>query len=459
MNPYDTTLQLNDEQENALRTMLIRRDNCLLTGEAGTGKSLLVSEFQERYKFNLVSLALNEFDAMSIGGETVQSFFGFKTDTLNPDEIEKPTPERIEIWNCLDAILIDGFTMLRHDTLDKINRILKEYRPSYKRYQPFAGVRIIGIGDLSQLPPVRNDAQQLLIPDKENITDYIFYSDVWSTAHFNIINLSTVYRQADPFFLKIISRMRCGKRHIIPNGSSPTERKVLNTFDVINQRCFKPKKPNAIRICLSPQRAQKIHEMEMHDLNDSGDVFTGHITGDFRNDATFPDINLLIKRNMQVMLRADQYTSFDKIECRNGDIGTVVDYRLGENPVLMIRLNTGKILNVFPHTWYSFRHEIFLNEKIHPPKIVKLKAVGSYTQFPVIPAYALTLREALSIPLKSIHLDLENGCTLPGELYSAFSRVRSFDDLTLEKPVTWSDFKIDNRVLLILDACDALTLH
>ena len=51
----------------------------------------------------------------------------------------------------LELLIIDEVSMLRADTLDMINTVLKSIRGSSA---PFGGVQVLFIGDLLQLPPV-----------------------------------------------------------------------------------------------------------------------------------------------------------------------------------------------------------------------------------------------------------------------------------------------------------------
>ena len=53
--------------------------------------------------------------------------------------------------------------------------------------------------------------------------------------------------------------------------------------------------------------------------------------------------------------------------------------------------------------------------------------------------YATTIHKAQGSTLERVHIDIGRGCWKSGQLYVALSRVRHLDDLTLERPVNYSD--------------------
>lgn len=63
----------------------------------------------------------------------------------------------------MELLIIDEVSMLRCDTLDAIDTILRTLRKN--RNEPFGGVQLLLIGDLFQLPPVVKEEEWALLND------------------------------------------------------------------------------------------------------------------------------------------------------------------------------------------------------------------------------------------------------------------------------------------------------
>ena len=74
------------EQEAALQEML-SGTNVFLTGEAGTGKSTIIKEFERRTPKNCVFLAPTGIAAVNIGGSTIHSFLRFAPGLMSEDSL------------------------------------------------------------------------------------------------------------------------------------------------------------------------------------------------------------------------------------------------------------------------------------------------------------------------------------------------------------------------------------
>ena len=150
-NPFNN-IDITEEFESALTAMTHGPSFLFITGKAGTGKSTLLSYFRNQTTKRIAVLAPTGVAALHIKGETIHSFFRFKPNITIQDAYKKGCAiKNTAFYETLDIIIIDEISMVRADLMDCIDHFL---RGALQTHQSFGGKRVIGIGDLYQLPPI-----------------------------------------------------------------------------------------------------------------------------------------------------------------------------------------------------------------------------------------------------------------------------------------------------------------
>jgi ATP-dependent DNA helicase PIF1 len=95
-----------------------------------------------------------------------------------------------------------------------------------------------------------------------------------------------------------------------------------------------------------------------------------------------------------------------------------------------IRLEDGASLEVEPVEWHDIVYAVDDKTK----QIVE-EIAGTYTQFPLMPAWAVTIHKAQGLTLASVMVDLDRGAFAEGQVYVALSRCQTIEGLSLRRPV------------------------
>ena len=184
-------IEFNEGFVRALAAMEEGDDNVLITGKAGTGKSTLLNHFRNTTKKSVAVLAPTGVAAINVQGQTIHSFFGFRPD-ITPEKVRKLPRERLDLYESLDAVVIDEVSMLRADLLDCIEKFLRLNGPS--KGKPFGGTKMIFVGDAYQLPPVVTPRDKELFSSFYQ-SPYFFDSKAFQRAAGEYIELEKIYRQ------------------------------------------------------------------------------------------------------------------------------------------------------------------------------------------------------------------------------------------------------------------------
>lgn len=230
--------QLNAQQMKVIQ--LVRRgENVLYTGLAGSGKSVVTdaikADLHDMGK-HVDILAPTGIAALNVGGKTIYAYAGW-----TPDDKRK-TIRQLEAratggWirrrlRRTDVLIIDEISMVENELLERLHYVMVSARNDDR---PFGGVQLVFTGDFCQLGPVKpwehcmkcGQPREVLIPRSEyqcaneqcdnyevvvgEYEKWAFHSEQFVQAQFEFVLLTTVYRQNEEDFKRILFRLWLGK--------------------------------------------------------------------------------------------------------------------------------------------------------------------------------------------------------------------------------------------------------
>ena len=394
----------------AVRHMREGQGHLFVTGRAGTGKSTLLRTLRDLVTDEIVIVAPTGLAAVNVGGQTIHSFFGLPPRLVRPDDIRRSRNGRI--MRKIKHLVIDEVSMVRSDLMWAIDQSLRINRGQPR--EPFGGVRLMMFGDLHQLPPVVQEHE--VAEHLEATYGGPFFFSVPALMEgdgTSLLELNQVFRQSEGPLLDVLNKVREG-------SVDEDDLAVLNE----RVRPIRTLAEGDAYVILTPTNAaaQRINLAYLDALKGTPRTYTAGVTGEFNPGAQPTDPALTLKVGAKViMLRNDADRRWV-----NGSIARIS--RLDDKRVF-IELG-GKEYEVEPASWENRRYAYDQAAQ----KIVETVA-GTFTQFPVRLAWAMTIHKAQGMTLDNVYLDLGRGTFAHGQAYVALSRCRTLEGLTLARPL------------------------
>ncbi len=405
--------QENVEQQKAFDLVANTDASLFVTGKAGTGKTTFIKGIQQLVKKkNFLVLAPTGIAAMNVGGQTIHSFFGLPFEAIGPNTRLEVSREKRDVLKYTDTIIIDEASMVRCDWVDSIDRFL---RSLMETHLPFGGKQVVFVGDLFQLPPVVKYGSadyEMLCDMYGSGTPYFYKANVIKRMNLPKIEFRKVYRQKDSRFLEILDRMRLGEN-------------TNEDLDILNQQVSSNDTVGDFAVILTAyvKLADGINEKKLDDIDSEEYCYEGDVEGDYRIYDTPVPMELRLKVGAQVIFCRNDF-GYGIV---NGTIAKVVDL---SDDFIKVVLENGKEINVEKMRWEK-RESVYNKET----KKVETEITGSFTQYPLKLAWAITIHKSQGMTFDRMHFDLTRGTFAPGQAYVAISRMRSLDGLTLSNKI------------------------
>lgn len=395
-------MMLNSKQLEAFN-LIKNKENILLTGSAGTGKSftlLNIVKYLNDSKINYGLTAMTGCAAILINGQTLHSFLGIGLGNESIDiilfKIKRRYPGVYTKLKKLETLIIDEISMMNSNLFELISDLFINIKNNEK---PFGGLQLVLVGDFCQLPPINGD--------------YCFTSKIWNEIEIHKVMLTELIRQKDDkLFQQILQIVRKGKcpPNVFKILSSLSETKFENDIE--------PTKLYPINVDVN-----KINEDEFNKLCDKSNN-NYKIYNAVSNDKYIKLDNYSVKliKNAQVMITRN-INIFEGLV--NGTRGVICD--LYDESILIKDINGNMHI-------IEYVKNIIDNDK------------GIYISYlPIKLAYALSIHKSQGMTIDALEIDLGLNIFAPGQLYTALSRAKSLKLIRIID-IHKDSFKINSKV-------------
>jgi len=411
--------------------------NIFLTGKAGTGKTTFLHDLKKSSPKRMIVVAPTGVAAINAGGVTIHSFFqlpfhpyipSFYLAENNPEnqgEQREPagykmSREKVNIIKSLDLLVIDEISMVRSDTLDAIDAVLRRFKI---RQIPFGGVQLLMIGDLQQLAPVVKDEDNEILKSYYD-SPFFFGSRALCKTNYVTIELKHIYRQNDQVFINLLNKVR--DNHVDTEVLNELNKRFIPDFDPDSDGGY-------ITLTTHNYQALTLNDSKLERLPGKPHSFTATVKDEFP-EIFYPTANeLILKEGAQVMFVKNDL-SRDKLFF-NGKIGKVTAF---DGDIIGVKCPDDQYpIRVEMSEWQNMKYTLD-----DVTKEIQETIIGTFTQYPLKLAWAITIHKSQGLTFDRAIIDASDAFA-HGQVYVALSRCRTLNGLVLSSKINQRSI-IDN---------------
>ncbi len=430
---FNAQIILNNEQKKVFYIMENSHESIFICGKAGAGKSEVLKYFIKNTKKEILVTAFTGVAALNIGGQTLHSLFLLENGIQRlDDEKNYNLPIKIKkLLQSVDTIVVDEASMISSDIIEMIDRKCKN---ALGNGLPFGGIQFIFFGDLYQLPPIVDYKTRNYL--KKNLGGVFFFNaPIIRSMNIRTFELENIFRQKDYEFKNLLNDIRVGHNDIY----------ILNK---INERVLPaPTDGEIITLCARREPVNKINKIKLNEIDNKEFVYYGEIKGKVKENSLPVDKELHLKVGAQIMMVVNENKSGNWV---NGSLGVITE--LFDNAI-KVKIDGKEHLvnqNLWSYEDYGIDEET--------GKITK-KVVGSFEQFPIKLAWAVTIHKSQGKTYKSVVIDLDEGAFSPGQVYVGLSRCTSLEGIYLKRPIRREEICVSNEVIDFVDSIQTIKLN
>lgn len=275
---------------------------------------------------------------------------------------------------------------------------------------------------------------------------YAFFSKAWKEMKFHCVKLEEVCRQKDAEFLGILNDIKYG-------------RNLQNVIAYLESNQNSNLMEEAPYLVGTNAKTDKINQAHMRALNEKTEkkfwaIIEGDVTYEDIKNINFAKQCLVVNIGAKVMLTANDVNG----EYVNGTMGTIIDIskERGDATCIQVLTDKGKKVDVYRYEREIERQNIEEREEkdengktVIVKKIVR-KIVGSFKQFPIKIAWAMSIHKSQGQTFGQVNIDPR--CWDSGQFYVAVSRAESIAGIHFLAPIIKQYIRtLSDEVIKILE--------
>lgn len=412
-----------------------------LTGKAGTGKTTFLKHIVANSHKKTVVAAPTGIAAINAEGVTLHSLLQLPFGAFIPERVQPPNvntqittlfnlfsnlrfnASKRNLINEIELLIIDEVSMLRADLLDCIDHMLRFLRK--RKYEPFGGLQMLFIGDLLQLPPVVKDNEWQVLSNYYG-SSYFFEAHALRDNPPINVELDKVYRQSDQRFISILNRFR-------ENGQTQEDIAALNKHYQEDYQSLSSQ--GYIHLTTHNRKADEINTTRLAELTTKSKTYRAKIQGEYPENLFATADSMELKEGAQVMFIKNDPSG--ESQFFNGKIGHISSL---EGSEIRVKFEDGNEVQVPFYIWENKRYT--LNKETNE---IDEKVLGSFEQYPLKLAWAVTVHKSQGLTFEKAILDLTDAFA-QGQVYVALSRLTSLDGLVLSSKIPESNFELNDSM-------------
>ncbi len=424
------TIERNEVFDLAYRFVTETNENIFLTGKAGTGKTTFLKYLRDNATKNIVVAAPTGVAAINAGGVTLHSLFQLPFHPFLPTKNNKEellgklrhNRQRLQLLRKMELLVIDEISMVRCDTMDAIDTILRHVRRNY--HLPFGGVQLLCIGDLFQLQPVAQ-TQEWNILSEYYASPFFFDSLAIKEQLPLLIELNKIYRQKEDSFVRLLNKVR-------------TNSMDADDFEDLHMRYqpgfYAAAEDKYITLTSHNNQADNINQQQLNRLNTAPFTYNAIVENDFPKNMYPAEASLVLREGAQVM-----FLKNDAIARRyfNGKIGVVKS--LSKEKIVVDC--DGEEIYVAMETWENSRYNLNRTDGK-----LEQETLGTFTQYPLRLAWAITIHKSQGLTFEKVMIDAASAFS-SGQVYVALSRCTSLEGIVLLSKIPQSAITSNDNVV------------